>query len=314
MLMRGWALTTLALGLLLATAPWASGQVRHDGDEATNPEESEITIYRLEYADCKSVASVISGLSVTPSRVLPDPSTNSLIVRTDRGGREQVEQLLAKLDVPPQESTRVTEFLPLKYRDAEGVARLINNTATSHIKIAVDEATQAIIMTGRPSDIAAAREIVARVDKPQRALTLSFYFVQGTIGDGEDGGAEALPPALKGVAPALSNGGFTDMTLLAPMTTAVQAGSEFTTAGFLQVGGGGKLLFEIEGEVHESATAESAQFTLGAHVAKDLSGDSINIFHIETTLTARLGDYVVLAAAPAQNGENQAVALIVRVD
>ncbi len=309
MLIRGWALTTLTLGVLLATAPWANAQA--PGDRAGTEKET-IRVYRLTEADCKSVGGVLAELPI-PLSVSVDPSTQSLVVYADHDGHQQVEQLLAQLDAPIRDRDERTEFLPLSFRDAEEAAILVSQVVSRRrSRVAFDAASQSIIVTGTDSTIEAARKIVSRIDKPRRALTLSFFFVQGVVGDGSDDSADELPEDLRGIARSLAKSGFMDLTLLAPMTTAVQEDSEFSTSGYL--GDPTRLQFEIEGDVHESAMAESARVTLAAAV-KYVGGEGSKlVFSVETSLTTNLGDYVVLAAAPAQNGENQAMALIVRVD
>lgn len=314
MLTQSW-LIRLAVGFwFLSGSPSAILGVQQ---EDRSEYEVYVKVYRLAHADAESIAKLVRVLEIG-AMITTDPSSQSVVVNTDRDSHQQIEALLSELDSPPRTTKTKTVFFPLKHRRAEDVGELVRRMITSpRTRVAVDEVNQVVIISGRTADIEAATRLVERVDRPQRSLQLSFFFIQGRIGAGSTDDQSMLPNDLGKVAGALKRNGFSNLSLLAPLSASVQENAHFSAGGMLATGGGARLSFTIEGRTHQGAESESAQVSIDARIRRSPSATSERwdtIFEVETTLTLKLGSYVVLAAAPSKNCENEVVALVVRAE
>lgn len=269
-------------------------------------------VYPLRNAEARSVSSALHGLNLNGA-VSSDDSTQSLLVYAEPSVQDQIKALVAELDAPAAQRSATTSFLSLKHRIAKDVADVMHQVLSSRdMRISVDEANQLVIVDGRASDVEAARQLAERMDQPQRGMRLTFYFVQGKVGAGSAGLPSQLPEGLREVAPSLARSGLSDLTLLAPMTTNVQESARFQTSGRLE-SAGEPLEFEVKGAVEQGNGGDTTRLTIRAKVTRH-SGADLTLFTVDTTLMAKLGDYVVLAAAPTSNGDRDALAVIVRAD
>ena len=124
-----------------------------------------------------------------------------------------------------------------------------------------------------------------------------------------------LPENLHSVAGALAESGFKDTSLLAALSVRTREKERFqmtSTAAELE----GGIHINVEGRAIRQGDSDLIKIELGAFARPriDTLGEKPEpLFEVETTLTARIGDYVILAASPAPTGHGQALALAVRV-
>jgi type II secretion system protein D len=59
--------------------------------------------------------------------ILPDPLSNSLVIRADKQQWEGIRALLTKLDTEEYDTTRQLEVIPLEHADAQSVAKALND-------------------------------------------------------------------------------------------------------------------------------------------------------------------------------------------
>lgn len=310
MSVREWAIVMLASVTCLAGGPTATGG--EDEARAIFQGKWEVRVYPLEMANPRMIADSLTDMGL-PARISASMVTRSVIVNAPPKVHATIERLVSTLDVPAAGQIPATAFIKLKHRDPEEVAELVHKIIPLRAaRVAFDRASQLVIMKGEEPAVAMARELVNKIDRPQRSLTLRFVFVQGKVGVGSDEPSPGLPKALRPVARALAASGFMDMSLLAPFTTAVQESAQFETSGFLRTADNESLEFRIHGEVHPATGEETARFTIEAEISGRSPGEDFHtLFMVETTLTVKLGDKVVLAAAPSKTGDNEAIALIV---
>jgi type II secretion system protein D len=92
---------------------------------------------KLEYANAEQTATALRVFygryameAATPAArtvtVLPDPLSNSLVIRADAGEWQGIRALLEKLDTKEYDTRRRLAVIPLTYADATGIARALN--------------------------------------------------------------------------------------------------------------------------------------------------------------------------------------------
>ena len=149
-------------------------------------------VYQLEHAQAQELAPIISqivGAQAPPRRgrrpakgaadkptIIPEPRTNSLIVRAEKDALEEIESLIKQFDVADVEKTfqRVT----LKYTDAEQVANTVKQLlstgtpprgrkgpVTQDVQVIPDPAGGAVLVLGDPDRVKEAVEMIAQLDQ-----------------------------------------------------------------------------------------------------------------------------------------------------
>lgn len=85
--------------------------------------EQTATALRVFYGRYAMEAASPAARTVT---VLPDPLSNSLVIRADAGEWQGIRALLEKLDTKEYDTRRRLAVIPLTYSDAAGIARALN--------------------------------------------------------------------------------------------------------------------------------------------------------------------------------------------
>jgi len=142
--------------------------------------------------------------------------------------------------------------------------------------------------------------------------------LRGSIGPAEAEFGADLPKALREVAAALADSGFADIELMAPLHLVADQGSKFEQAWKIATEDQNHhLSFELSGKADYTDDGEAISATISAGVyAKVMNlgqpGQEL-IFGVETSLTTKLDEYLVLATAPATTAEAEAIVLVMRV-
>lgn len=300
--------------VILSTAYQSNGQAPQGQDD--------VRVYLLNHCEPDEIARVIDQVGIGVA-VAVDSNSNSIILRGPVDALGMAEKLLKKLDQPERSDAADAgvAFIEVQNRDAEEVLHLVReNRRHTGARIGADPANQLIVVNGSHSDIEMVRSLVAQFDKPKASLTLSFFFIQGSTGAMDDDeleyAVEELPESLRAVGAALAKNGFSHLTLLAPLTANAQENARFSSRGFLGDGIEEGLEFHVAGKIRRGTQSDSARIEIAAEVVKTLPmlDRRITLFGAETTLLIKLGDYVILAAAPSTLAGNEALALVVRVD
>ena len=126
-----------------------------------------------------------------------------------------------------------------------------------------------------------------------------------------------LPPALVPAGAALAENGFYQASLLAPLTVRVQGEDHFAVTGKTEQMGGA-ILIQVAGRARRRLPSDVVELEVEAVLSRQLKvpGDAAEagaMFEIDSRVSARLGDFVVLAASPGATDYGQAVALVVQV-
>jgi len=80
--------------------------------------ESIVRIFKLKYANCEQAATILTPLLTSDRRVIivPDPRSNQLLVQATAPDLQQIEQLIAEIDVVQAQTPRETTGLEIKPR------------------------------------------------------------------------------------------------------------------------------------------------------------------------------------------------------
>lgn len=316
-------LSIVGMILVLAAGSPLLGQTQRSESRPSPVEalraNTDLRVFVVERAEPQNILKVLQGLHLGVRFAL-DESSRTIIASGAEETLANVENLIRELDTPPSAApARITLHLPIKYRNVEEVAELIDAASSDvFIRVVPDPGSNLIVVQGHTEALDEARKLVSRIDKPQASFSVSFFFIgASTTSQGKASGTIDLPAALMPVGETLARNGLGNMVLLAPLTARTQEGSEFSVGGYLAKSAvpGKGLTFTAEGNVREIAESNTVRSRIRATVDREnpeFGGRTI--FSIDTTLVSPLGDYVVLATAPSSYAEYDVLALVVRVD
>lgn len=235
-------------------------------------------------------------------------------------------------DIPmnsPNYHDQVVERVPLKHCAASELAQVLAASIDpDEVRIAVDERSNSLLFIGPSGRLRELQPIIEGLDTPKHSLRMEFYFIRGTIGG--DQASPGLPPALQPVGEALVAAGFQSLELIAPIQILTEEGSSLSGEVFSQIasldvpyteGKSYRYSFEVSGaapvategdtvKLQISAGAQGQEMTSEGHA---LPTTPLN-YQIRTRITASLGQYIVLSAAPGTTPFGNALALVLKVE
>ncbi|MCK4659519.1 MAG: hypothetical protein KAV82_08355 [Phycisphaerae bacterium] len=126
-----------------------------------------------------------------------------------------------------------------------------------------------------------------------------------------------LPELLEPVADALAEQGFHHTSLLAPLTIHARNEEKFEFTGWADQLDG-MIRIEVKGQANRSSTGDFVELEVRAGLTKQLTpapGKSgfEHVFGVETSIFARLDDFVVLATSPSSTDIGKVIILVVRM-
>jgi len=295
--------------------PPAQPSTRADSSDRT------LKVVTLKHADANSVVSTLKQLDVPLSASATGPQTVVL-----RGSPAEVQKvmdtLIAAVDVPGVVggSARSPEVIPVRHYPIREISKLVRSVAQK-ASLAVDETRHTIVVDGTEEERRAIREVLKQIDWPTRSAKVHLYFLRGAIGGAGSEKEMQLPSDLVPVAKTLAQNGFGRLSLIAPIVIGVEEGQRFESKTRLQLGeeaaGHDDLQFNVEGVVRLASGADDAWLTLrgrmGGKYSRIKDTDAETVFELDTSVATKLGNYVILAAAPSSTASGDAVALVVRL-
>lgn len=165
-------------------------------DEAPIKSVREYRIYPLEHivaGDLRfTLTSLLSqrGSSATgdpaPS-VSTSPRDNALIIAATAEQHTEVEQILEQIDIPSQ-SVRTTEFVALKFAEAEKVAQALDvfygryameadTPSKQNVSIVPDPASNSLVISAEEGEWPGIRELIAKLDGEEYDTTLQLEVI-----------------------------------------------------------------------------------------------------------------------------------------
>ncbi|MCC7292741.1 MAG: hypothetical protein IT449_11840 [Phycisphaerales bacterium] len=321
----------------LCTAWIASGQVTTQ--DAQRRQGSDFP--PLRYADPFQVKSELEaqGLDIEV-QVAPDGGL-SIFAGTSED-LLRVKRLIKDMDIPeaaPDYHTSALVRLPLQHYPAHELPSILGPTIDpNEIRFAVDERNNALIISGSLGKVKEVEQMVKELDTPRQSLRVEFFFVRGTIG-GDGKAASSLPAALKPVAAALSEAGFQNLQLIAPIQILTDEGESLNGQAFSQEasldvpltaegGASYRYSFQVAGSAQLATQADTVKLAITAQVrgmkfggapgaatgsSKPVQTDAPLEYRVQTRMSTSLGEYVVLSAAPGTTPDGNALAVVIRV-
>lgn len=284
-----------------------------------------LKVVTLKHADANSVVSTLKQLDVPLSASATGPQT--VVLRGSPADVQKVlDMLIAAIDVPgvAEGSARSAEIIPVRHypiREIGGLARYVAPKAA----LGIDEVRRTIVVNGTEDEKRAVRELLKQIDWPTRSAKVHFYFLRGAIGGGSAEKEAQLPSDLLPIGKTLSQNGFGRLSLIAPIVIGVEEGQRFESNSRLHLGeeasGHDDLQFNVQGVVRLASGADDAWLTLRGRMGgkysrnKDTTAElrAETVFELDTSVATKLGNYVILAAAPSSTASGDAVALVVRL-
>jgi hypothetical protein len=333
--------SALALALLVTQA--ALGQESPPPQPAPPAREGplppaaarEVRIVPLARVEAEKAAAVVSQLFYKkPGEVVVafDSRTNSVIATAEAATLDRIESFLKDFD---QQKQREDTGLATLYMQLGDVARARDVLNSSRMLVRPDTVVTALedllVVRGAAQDVESVRELVDRLrasaeaeaNRPQ-VVDIGFYFLatrpREAAAKGGPAGLHPTPESLKSVVAALGEAGFESAGLLGAMTVRTSTdGQKF------EVSGSSREIrsIRVAGEVHAGATAGALKLVLATTLATlkpvdvSVGGPSQQqmqeVFELNTTITARADEYMVLASSPSATSDLDSVALVARI-
>ena len=167
-----------------------------------------IEVLPLEHNDASQVAGMINDVFSARRRNIQSPGqtsppqervnveadglTNSLIITASKENVGLIRELVAKVDLEPTAETSQLTIVSLEYADAQRAAAMLRSlikqglyrpgisrsgparASRESIAISVDHATNTLIISASPENLAVVREVVAQIDTKNYAKTGSL--------------------------------------------------------------------------------------------------------------------------------------------
>lgn len=283
--------------------------------------DSILKVVTLKHADANSVVSTLRQLGFPLAATTTGPQT--VVLRGSPADVQKViDTLIAAIDVPgaAEGSARSPEVIPVRHYPIKEVGSLVSKVLQKG-SLAIDETRRTIVVNGTEEERRAIREILKQIDWPTRTAKVHFYFLRATIGGATSEKDALLPPDLLPIGKTLAQNGFGRLSLIAPIVIGVEEGQRFESKGRLHLdgdtAGADDLIFNVGGTARLATTGDDAALTLRCRMNGEYSrskdADTETIFELDTAIVTKLGNYVILAAAPSSTASGDAVALVVRL-
>ena len=202
---------------LLVVTDWRSNLERIDSllRQLDQVSDEPLQVMKLQHASAADTAQLVTRLLANQqagdtAQVVADPRSNALLVRGSADSRERVRALLAQLDRPSDtQHNSNTQVIYLRHAnasevvkvlrglsqegsvpaegDAEGKDRPVAMASESGIRLEYEEGTNAVVMVGPDSELAAYRSIVEQLD-----IRRAQVVVEAIIAEVSDSQAQEL--------------------------------------------------------------------------------------------------------------------------
>lgn len=251
------------------------------------------------------------------------PSTVVLRGAEDDIGKA-IEMIISHIDVPETaaHSNLSTQFIPLGIEPTSELIGLLEAVVYGpRSRIAVDETSRMLVVRASEEEMEAVRQLIEKVDRPRESLTAHFFFIRATIGGESTSDSPNLPAALRPIAKTLSDNGFGNPSLMAPITVVAHGSREFESDSTLRIGDSpddkNQLSFSVQGVARLDPDGETVQLTVRATMYGEYGNEETGRFdahfEVDTTIAMKLDSYMILAASPSSTARGNAIALVVRV-
>ena len=285
---------------------------------AQEEQDEDVTkVVTIAHADARTIAEAVGNID--PWIEVTAAGPHLLLIR---GPKSEVERVVRDVVEPMEEpqtgraSGSQPAFIPLPRtpsRDFSSMA-LAMLDPERRSSIAIDNANRLLAVRGTEAEVEAIRQLVSQLNRPKKSIGIHCFFLSGRLGSGGSNGGKKLPDDLEPVAAILDKSGLGGASLLAPVIVMTNDGERFSTQSALEVtddsGDIENLSFRITGRASLDAGSAVQLEVKGIVVGTDAKDTR---YQIETTVSTKIGSYVVLAAAPSTTLVGDYIALVVRV-
>jgi len=174
--------------------------------------EGEMTVIPLKHAWAGDVITLLQQLTTTTSgkgsrssevtTIVADERTNRLILKGKPGELNQIKDLIIKLDIPAEKTSRL-QYVPLQYADAAKVAELLKGVVgdiekkegsapTLATNIQADEDLNALLINAEPSVMTEIYSVLKSIDVPRAQVLIEAVIVEITVQNNEELGVQWL--------------------------------------------------------------------------------------------------------------------------
>ncbi|UXZ47107.1 type II secretion system secretin GspD [Pseudomonas soli] len=201
---------------LLVVTDWRSNLERIDSllRQLDQVSDEPLQVMPLKHASAADTAGLVTRLlareqGADSAQVVADPRSNALLVRGSADSRERVRALLVQLDRPSDSLRRSnTQVIYLRHANAAEVVKVLRGlsqagtvpaaegegkdvpvpaASDSGIRLEYEEGTNAVVMVGPDSELAAYRSIVEQLD-----IRRAQVVVEAIIAEVSDSSAQEL--------------------------------------------------------------------------------------------------------------------------
>ena len=111
------------------------------GKSQQAPADTVVQIFRLQYADCEQTGTILSTLLTSDRKVIivPEPRSNQLIVQATASDLQQIERLLAEIDVPGGQTPAETIGLNIEPSSADAASQEHRIISTEKLRVLEEE-------------------------------------------------------------------------------------------------------------------------------------------------------------------------------
>lgn len=286
----------------------------------------EYRVVRVQHAHIDALVPIVENTCGVTA--IADNRTNSLILSGVPGSLKRAQDLIAQLDVAV-EPTPETEMsmVPLQVRDANEVATALIQTYRNELRVVADRGRSLLMLKGPQTAIASAKEMIKSLDatpaaKPSVRIEAAFFRAQFD----KEPPANAVPDDLKDVARELAR--FGKVGVFGRLSTMAAESESFEVEGDLS--GDVKAKVSIGGVV-VSAANEAVRLKFRARAQVEFRPPPVTLknpdgsettqphptewvpFKLETTVSLRPGEYLVLGSAPHGWKVGESAILVLKV-
>jgi len=313
--------------LLLASALSLTTTCLCYGQETPGPAQQQkapdaIHVIQLSHAEAGAVETLIHQLKLPVS--VASASGGKLLIRGQEDDLRRVGELVKTLDVPTTTAggKLAPSFIPVGNTSTATLMPAVQTLLGERSRVALDSVNGLLVLNAEPDEIAAIKKLLESIDRPRVPVALDFFFLRARIGAQDKSSDHQLPSALAPIAKTLSENGFASLSLMAPLHVVADMDREFKNESTLRIDDEARvdnLHFSVEGLVRGSRGGDGVELAVravmsgGYRFAADSSDRGDAGFLIDTTIAAKFGQYVILAASPSSTAQGDAVALVARV-
>ena len=318
-LLAGLLIAALASPAGLAQNQPANAQTRSVGPPTT------VLVFKLKSAMAHEVTRALK--TICPEvRTAADTRTNSVILSGTDEALQLAQSVLESLDnieAPPELSSH---YFHTSFRVKDTIARMVRGVCSPVAEISYSG--NLLVVRGTDSDHQEVNRFVLEYERSRKSesiveglgepttLQIAFYFIQAGQTAGGQRSGTPLPKSLAAVGKALEENGFFTPTVLAPVLVRVQNNGEYRIRSSASAVGPTAYL-QLHGTASRAGSdGKTVDLAVEANLTERPGGDRKgvkNLLDLDTSISAPLGDFVVLSASPAPDDENLIVALVVRV-